>query len=666
MDRRDFVKTVALLPLMVGLDPQLVSEQCQAEHTPAPQGEGSVHQHKSDQEYNRHRPIDEREPFEGPLLFTREELKRRLEPFALNEVTLQEGPFAEARDLNRSYMLRLPNERLLHSFRITAGISSTAEPLGGWESPSSELRGHFVGHYISACALLFASTSDRRIKEKADELVAAIAECQTRLNLGGYVSAFPVELFDRLDRREKVWAPFYTLHKILAGLLDMKTYAGNEQALSVATNLAGWVDTWTAAKSETHMQEILATEFGGMNEVLYNLADVTSDDRWARVGDRFTKKRFFNPLAQSQDELKGLHVNTHVPQVIGAARRYELSSDDRFRNVAEFFWDAVVSSRTYATGGTGNTESWLTNANRLALEMNASSHHQECCCSYNMMKLTQHLYQWSGDPRFVDYYERNLLNHRLGTIEPNTGHTAYFLSVSKGAWKTTCTEDQTFWCCTGTAMEDFARLNDFIYCHDGSNIYVNLLASSELHWKSRGISLRQQTDFPDSQSSILTVERSPEETWIMHIRVPAWTTPGFALRINGESSEVACAPGSYVAIKRAWRRGDRVELTIPMRLTAEPLPDDPSQQAFLFGPLVLAAQFPKHNLDSDLLHKQGPELEEAPECPVPMLQSNRLALDQMLKREPSEPLTFRHQFQDILFKPLNQSWDRFGVYFTVS
>ncbi len=287
-------------------------------------------------------------------------MRPRLQPFSLGDVTLEAGPLQQARDWNRGYMLRLGNDRLLHTFRLNAGLPSSATPLGGWESPHGELRGHFVGHYLSASALLYAATGDAAVKSKADELVAGIAACQAALNQNGYISAFPSEFFDRLDRRENVWAPFYTIHKIMAGLLDMKTQAANNQALDVVVKMAGWVDSWTASKSEEHMQDILNTEYGGMNDMLYNLAAVTGDDRWARTGDRFTKKIFFTPLALRQDALKGQHMNTHVPQVIGAARRYELSSDFRFADVSRFFFETVSESRTYATGGSSNNEHWLT------------------------------------------------------------------------------------------------------------------------------------------------------------------------------------------------------------------------------------------------------------------------------------------------------------------
>ena len=661
MSRRNFTRKLVAAPLAIAggqiFGAQIGALPSQDKRKP-----------KTDAEYNRHPPIVEPDPFSAPLTFTRREVNPKVRPFALDQVLLDAGPMQQARNLNRAYMMRLSNDRLLHNFRVTAGISSSVEPLGGWESPKAELRGHFVGHYLSACALLYASTGDSQVKQKADDLVGGIAECQTALAAGGYVSAFPEELFVRLDRREKVWAPFYTLHKIMAGMVDMNTLAGNAQALDVAKNLAGWVDRWTSERTEEHMQEILKTEFGGMNDVLYNLAAVTNDDRWVNTGDRFTKKSFFTPLAMRRDELKGLHANTHMPQVIGAARRYDLSSDHRFGDVSEFFWDTVTETRTYAPGGSANTESWLTNSGRLALEMKASSHHQECCCSYNMMKLSRMLYGRSADPRYIDYYERNLLNHRLGTMEPETGHTSYFLSMTPGAWKTTCTEDQTFWCCTGSALEEFAKLNDTIYYHDEANIYVNLFVPSRLHWESRGIRLQQSTRFPENNRTLITVHAARGEVWTMYVRIPVWTTEENQISINGFHLPTPGTPGSYVALKRQWKSGDRVELSLPMQLSVEILPDDPSQQAFLYGPLVLAGQFPRGELSFDLQHNQAPEPGELPPFELPNLVPGGRSLSEWIKPAAGQPLTFRvtGQEQSIELKPLNQSWERFTVYWSVS
>jgi hypothetical protein len=352
----------------------------------------------------------------------------------------------------------------------------------------------------------------------------------------------------------------------------------------------------------------------------------------------------------------------------GSARRYELTSDYRFGEASRFFFETVSESRTYATGGSGNTEGWLTDANRVALEMKASSHHQECCCSYNMMKLTRHLYSWSADARFIDYYERNLLNHRLGTIQPETGLTTYFVSMSPGAWKTLCTEDQTFWCCTGSALEDFAKLNDTIYFHDEQSLYVNLFVPSQLHWKQRGIHLQQQTAFPTTDRTTLTVHATPQTPWTMHLRIPSWTTAEHSIAINGRPLEVTGTPGSYLSITRIWKAGDHVELITPMRLTAEPLHDDPAQQAFLYGPIVLAGQFPRGQIDFDLQHNQGPEIQELPPLPVPSLIAKSSLPEQWIQPVPGQQLTFRTtgQSQDITFKPFNQSWDRFAVYWTVS
>lgn len=610
--------------------------------------------------------VQESEPFSEPLVFSRHEVKLRLQAFSLSQVTLDEGPVRDAREWSRGYMLRLEPDRLLHNFRVTAGLPSSAKPLGGWEEPTGELRGHFVGHYLSACGLLYAATGDAQIKARGDAIVAGLAECQQKLGASGYVSAFPVELFDRLDRLEQVWAPFYTLHKIMAGLLDMNQYGQNRQALDVLLKLAAWTDAWTAAKSEEHMQQILKEEFGGMSEVLYNLTALTGDDRWARTGDRFQKKVFITPLAMEEDHLRDQHMNTHVPQVIGAARRYELSSDYRFRDVAEFFWETVVKNRTYATGGSSNAEAWLVQPHHLSMEIKASSHHQECCCAYNMMKLTRHLFEWNAAAEYADYYERNLFNHRLGTIQPGTGLATYFLSLTPGAWKTLGTEDQSFWCCTGTALEEFAKLNDSIYFHDAESLFVNLYIASQLNWSEHGIRLQQQTRFPEEEKTTLLIQASPAEAWTLRLRIPAWATAS-SISINGRKLEAVGTPGSYMSITRSWKVGDRIELSLPMQLRAEPLEDDPTMQAFLYGPLVLAGQFPLGELSDSLLHRQGPDVNESP-IEVPGLVAKGENLTDWIKPVSGKPLTFQTEQQpkNITLQPLNQSWGRFAVYWGVS
>jgi len=469
VSRRSFAAVLAGTGAAAPLLAQQITPQTAPPATPAA---GLPTQGASPQRPDRPPEIP---PFQDPIEFSRHDVAPKLRSFAMTQVRLLPGPFQEAQEWNRGYMSRLPADRLTRNFLLNAGLSSSAEPLGGWEqyvdpaqprkNQDGELRGHFTGHFLSASAQLWASTGDKEAKAKGDEMVDTLAKCQAKLGAGGYLSAFPLEFFDRLDARRPVWAPFYTIHKIMAGMFDMYQYAGNKQALEVVSGMADWADRWTAPKTEEHMQDILRTEYGGMGEVLYNLAAETGNDKWAKAGDRYSKKSFFNPLALRRDELRGLHVNTHIPQVISAARRYEISGDVRFHDVADFFWDEVVSARSYVTEGTSNAEGWQSEPRQLAWELRntdvrngsqPSPNTAECCCAYNMLKLTRHLYSWTGQPRYFDYYERSLLNHRLGTIEPGTGHTEYYLSLAlNGARKNFNSDFDDFWCCTGTGRRIF-------------------------------------------------------------------------------------------------------------------------------------------------------------------------------------------------------------------
>jgi uncharacterized protein len=625
-------------------------------------------------------------PFQAPIEFTRNPVAPKVEPFPMTQVRLLAGPFKDAEEWNRGYMSRLPEERLVRNFLVNAGLPSSAEPLGGWEQDTpgnaGELRGHFTGHFLSASAQLWAGTGDKDAKAKGDAMVAGLAKAQAKLAAGGYLSAFPTEWFDRLDARQRVWAPFYTIHKIMAGMFDMYQLAGNKQALQVLEGMSNWADTWSASKSEEHMQDILNTEYGGMNEVLYNLAAATGEDRWAKAGDRFTKKRFFNPLASRRDELRGLHVNTHIPQVIGGARRYEISGDMRFHDVADFFWYEVTGARSYVTGGTSNGESWDVPPRQLGAELKMNISTAECCCVYNMMKLTRHLYGWNPDPRYFDYYERVMLNHRLGTILPEKGYTQYYLSLYPGAWKTFNSEDQSFWCCTGTGVEEYSKLNDSIYWHDGHGVFVNLFIPSELDWQEKGFKLRQETKFPEQQSTSLVVSSDKPVQLAMRLRIPAWLDSAPTVKINGRPIEVSADPGSYLTISRTWKKGDRVEMALPMSLKVEAMPDDPKTQAFLYGPLVLAGDLGSEGLSERLIigpsaprinrggNSQGRPDAPPPAPPIEIPTFRAAGADPASWIKPADkPLTFRTagQQKDVTLAPINSIFGkRYSVYWQVS
>jgi uncharacterized protein len=619
-------------------------------------------------------PPPEVPPFQAPVEFTRKDVPPRVSPFPLTQVRLLPGPYRDAQEWNRAYVGRLPAGRLLYNFRANAGLpTGSAKPFGGWEQPAngqhaSELRGHFTGHFLSACAQLHASADDKDAKAKGDELVAELAKCQEKLG-GGYLSAFPLEFFDRLDARKTVWAPFYTIHKIMAGMFDMYRLAGNKQALAVLEGMAGWADRWSAAKSEEHMQDILNTEYGGIGETLYNLAAETNTGRWAAAGDRFNKKRFVNPLALRRDELRGLHVNTHIPQVIAAARRYEISGDLRFHDVADFFFWEVATARTYATAGTSNGEAWLVEPRRLGAELRRSVNTAECCCSYNMLKLARHLYSWDPDPRYFDYYERAMLNHRLGTIRPEKGWTQYYLSLTPGTWKTFNGEDDSFWCCTGTGVEEFSKLADSIYWHDGEGLYVNQFIASELDWPEKGLKLRQETKFPGEQSTTLVFSAKQPVHTALRLRIPSWLRTSPTVKLNGRALEASAAPGSYLALTRTWKTGDRVELALPMHLHAEAMPDEPRTQAFLYGPLVLAGDLGNQGLTEDLIvGTNSPPMRRAPSIDVPEFRAAGPDPASWIKPG-DQPLSFRTtgQRKDVTLVPLQTLFDRrYSVYWQVS
>jgi len=519
----------------------------------------------------------------------REKVSWKVRPFPMKQVRLGRGPCTAAMEADRKYLHSLPPDRLLHTFRINAKIASSADPLGGWEAPDCELRGHYAGgHYLSAVALMYASTGDDDLKKNGDVVVAELAKCQKGLNDGGYLSAFPVEFFDRLRNREKVWAPFYTIHKIMAGLLDMYLYTGNEQALELVEKMAGWTAGYTGSLSYDHMQRILGTEYGGMGEVLSNLYAVTGKPYYLHVAQRFDKKWFFDPLASHRDELKGLHVNTHIPQVIAAARYYELTGDRYYRDIAEYFWDEVVSERSYCTGGTSNRESWNTDPGKLAAELSTTT--TEDCCAYNMMKLTRHLFGWSPDARYMDYYERLVFNHRLGTINPEDGTMMYYLPLASGYWKTFGKPYDSLWCCTGTGSEEYAKLTDTIYFHDDDSLYVNLYIDSNLEWLEKGLHIKQETRFPEQPGTTITISAKNPQRFELNLRIPYWAQGG-SVKLNGAALQAFSSPSSYLTLNRVWKAGDKIELNLPMGLHVDSMPDDQSMQAMMYGPLVLAGRF---------------------------------------------------------------------------
>lgn len=579
-----------------------------------------------------------------------------LEAFDLNQVRLLDGPCQLAQEANRRYLHALDSDRLLRNFRLNAALPAPGEPLGGWEKPDCELRGHFVGHYLSACALMYRSTGDEELKAKADAMVAELAKCQQALG-GEYLSAFPESFWDRLESRKNVpWAPYYTIHKIMAGMFDMYHLCGNQQALDVLKGMAAYFKQRIDTLPVWQMDRVLETEFGGMSEVLHNLYSVTNDPDHLELAHAFDQAEFLGPLALEHDNLSRIHANTQVPKICGAARRYELTGDERYRTITRYFWDRVVHTRSYATGGSTSGERWP-DPNKLADTL--APNNQECCVTHNMLKVTRHLIRWTGDPQYADYYERAYFNGILGTQNPETGMLMYYVPLATGHTKNFSTPNDSFWCCCGTGIESFAKLGDSIYFHDEDGIYVNLFIACEVNWPEKGVRLEQQTSFPEQEASSLIVHCQQPTELALHIHIPYWATEGVEAKLNGKRRKVQAKPTSYLTIEREWKDGDTVEVRLPMSLHVHPMPDDPELVAIMYGPLVLAG-LPaegRYSPQAGLTEQQRYFLADADD------------LDSWITPVQGQPLTFETTGQptDLTLIPLNRIIDQpYGVYWIIT
>ncbi len=573
--------------------------------------------------------------------WTRDEPAAR--PFPPGTVRLLDGPFKEAMARNQKYLRSLDPDRLLHTFRLNAGLPSGAEPLGGWESPGCELRGHSLGHYLSACALMWAHERDEVLKGKGDYIVAELAKVQEALaskgSGAGYLSAFPESFIDRVEKGQRVWAPYYTLHKIMAGLLDMHLLAGSALALEILRKKAGWIKSRVDRLAPEQMRKALMNEFGGMNEVLANLYAVTQDPEHLRLAQAFDHKFIFDPLGRREDRLNGLHANTQIPKIVGAAREYELTGDRRYRAIASFFWERVALHRSYVIGGHSDHEHFFP-VEQFSRHLSPGT--AETCNTYNMLKLTRHLFGWEPSAETMDFYERALYNHILASQDPKEGMFVYLMSLKPGHFKTYSTPLDSFWCCVGTGMENHSKYADTIYFRGADDsIYVNLFIPSRLSWKERGIAILQETRFPDEEAVRLTVRLGSPTRFPLRLRRPSWAGEGFSLSVNGVALDGG-RPGTYLNVDREWGDGDRVEARLPLRLRTESMPDDPSVVAILCGPIVLAGELGNHGLDGISFYARGQaDRHRVPTPAPPAFVGDPKSIPDRLEPLPDRPLSFR-------------------------
>jgi DUF1680 family protein len=538
----------------------------------------------------------------------------KVEPFPLEDVRLLKGTnalFAQAQQWDQQFILKLEPDRLLAPFRREAGLPAKAESYGNWENTG--LDGHIAGHYLSALAFMEASTSDpalkKELKHRLDFMVSELAECQ-KANGNGYVGGIPngKALWEGVSQGKiiasdfslnKSWVPWYNLHKTFAGLRDAWLVGHNERAKEVLIGLSDWCDSLISHLSDEQMQKMLTTEYGGMNEVLADVSDMTGNQKYLALAKRFNHQAILMPLEAGKDTLDGLHANMQIPKVIGFERIAELSTntdDKQLSSAAKFFWEQVTGHRSVAIGGNSVAEHFNPATNFSSMIERPEG--PETCGSYNMLKLSQELYNDDPSNRavYADYIERVLYNHILTTID--TQGLVYFTPMRPGHYRTYGTAGESFWCCVGTGMENHGKYGDFIYSHGvepqsaSPILFVNLFIPSELTWKEEGITLRQETQFPESQQSRLILHLAKPTTFTLSLRHPGWIKQGsFNISINGERLDAAGAstPSSYLPITRTWKDGDSIDLSLPMETSCEQLPDGSPWFSYLYGPLVLAA-----------------------------------------------------------------------------
>ena len=536
----------------------------------------------------------------------KEQELQKAKPLDLSGVRLTGGPLKAAQDADIKYLLQLEPDRMLAGYRVRVGLEPKAQGYGGWDAVNSrQLTGHIAGHYLSAISLMYATTGNEEFKKRADYIVSEFKIVQDKRG-NGYLGAIidrsgtdGSELLASMDQGNirasgfdlnGLWSPWYTLHKTFAGLRDAYRYTGNKTALDIEIKFAQWAKSILDPLSDEQDQQMLRTEYGGMNEVLADLYADTGDEQWLKLSDKFEQKSFIDPLVEHQDRLGGMHGNTQIPKMVGSADRYAFSGNERDLAAASFFWDAVVNHHTFATGGHGNVENFP-RADTFADVVQGSGRTAESCNVYNMLKLTRRLFEFNPDVSYADFEERATFNHALSSIDPESCNMCYMVPVGQGVTREYQNMFNSFTCCVGTGMENHALYGEGIYYKSGNKLWVNIYAPSTADWASENVKLAMNTDFPVGESAKLTITVSSPKEFTLALRRPYWAGDGFAVKVNGQSQGTvpeSSGKSTYVEIKRTWSSGDTVEVALPKSLHLEPTPDNPNVAAIMWGPIVLA------------------------------------------------------------------------------
>ncbi|HEY8659784.1 MAG TPA: glycoside hydrolase family 127 protein [Hanamia sp.] len=601
--------------------------------------------------------------------------------FPLGDVKLSDSPFKHARDLNIHTLLEYKVDRLLAPYRKEAGLTPKDSSYSNWAG----LDGHIAGHYLSALSINTAATNNPECKKRMLYMISELKKCQEANTKNhpdwgvGYVGGVPNSAaiwstFKNGDFKafHAAWVPWYNIHKMFAGLRDAWLYTGNEEAKNIFLKFCDWAVNITSGLSDEQMQSMLNTEQGGMNEVLADAYQVTGNNKYLVAAKRFSHRMLLDPMSQGIDNLDNKHANTQIPKAIGFARIGELSHDPKYTKAGNFFWQTVTANRSLAFGGNSRREFFP--GSYASMDFINDVEGPESCNSYNMLKLTEDLFRRHPLAKYMDYYERTMYNHILSTHNPETGGYVYFTPVRPRSYRVYSAPNEAMWCCVGTGMENHGKYDELIYTHSHDSLYLNLFVASELNWRDKGISLKQETKFPYEEKTKLLVTNGSAEFSLL-IRYPYWVSDGaMKIWVNGKPVSFNAHSSSYIAIKRHWKKGDVVELQLPMHNHIEHLPNVPTYIAIMHGPILLGAETGTQDLKGliadDSRWGQIPGGKKLPLDKAPILIEDTIQnIDNDLSPVKNEPLhfTFHHvkmiNPEKLVLQPFYQIYDaRYMMY----
>jgi DUF1680 family protein len=578
--------------------------------------------------------------------------QQALHSFPLQQVTLLPGVFNDAQRTDLNYILALDPDRLLAPYLTEAGLTPKKNNYGNWENTG--LDGHIGGHYLSALSLMYASTNNPELNKRLDYMLAQLKLCQDKIG-SGYLGGTPggTAMWKEIATGKiesdtfslnKKWVPLYNIHKLFAGLRDAYMIAGKTQAKDILIRLTDYIDTVARGLTDEQIQTMLFSEHGGLNEVFADVAYITKQEKYITLAKRFSHKLLLNQLIQGQDKLDGLHANMQIPKAVGYQRISEVGSNEDYGKAAQFFWETVVTNRSVVIGGNSVREHFnpANNFSRMITDIAGP----ETCNTYNMLKLTRHLFETRGEAKYINYYERALYNHILSSQHPTHGGFVYYTSMRPRHYRVYSQPQETMWCCVGSGMENHGKYGELIYSYSNNDIFVNLFIPSRLNWNAKGVVLSQQTKFPDEATTKFSIESVKSGAFSIYIRYPGWAASGtFRIKVNGVAIPVTERADTYIKISHVWKKGDTIEVDLPMKLSAEKLPDASNYIALLHGPIVLAAKTDTTDLDNLIgdSNQWGGYRARGPMYPVesaPFLKDIQANLETYIKPVPGKPQTF--------------------------